>query len=219
MNKKTESKYVAKNIYKARRQSLLTSDGLLAVHESNSEEKMELSDEPSVSDLPDEDPDFAEDFDCETDNEERNNRADAKERNNRAESGSRYGANKRKREQPVPLEQQLERSEQAIKSLTKHLDRKTCPKSLQYRARARIRADNDFRRDIKRLRSKAEQEYVQALIRFHNRKIESLRSALRKEKRIKLASKTDKQSTVTKSTDFARSAPSKHLYNPEMYNR
>jgi len=103
--------------------SLLTSDGLLAVHESNSEENMELNDEPSVSDLPDEDPDFAEDFDCETDNEERNNRADAKERNNRAEktSGSRYGANKRKREQPVPLEQQLERSEQAIKSLTKHM--------------------------------------------------------------------------------------------------
>ena len=161
--------------------SLLTSDGLLAVHESSSEENMELNDEPSVSDLPDEDPDFAEDFDCETDNEERNNRVDAKERNNRAEktSGSRYGANKRKREQPVPLEQQLERSEQAIKSLTKHMDRKTCPKSLQYRDRARIRADNDFRRDIKRLRSKAEQEYVQALIRFHNRKIESLRSALR----------------------------------------
>ena len=95
--------------------SLLTSDGLLAVHESNSEENMELNDEPSVSDLPDEDPDFAEDFDCETVNEERNNHADAKERNNRAEktSGSRYGANKRKREQPVPLEQQLERSEQA----------------------------------------------------------------------------------------------------------
>ena len=50
--------------------SLLTSDGLLAVHESNSEENMELNDEPSVSNLPDEDPDFAEDFDYETDNED-----------------------------------------------------------------------------------------------------------------------------------------------------
>ena len=35
--------------------SFLTSDGLLAVHESKSEENMELNDEPSVSDLPDED--------------------------------------------------------------------------------------------------------------------------------------------------------------------
>ena len=64
---------------------------------------------------------------------------------------------------------------------------------------------------MKRFRSEAEQEYVQALIRLHNRKIESLHSALRKEKRIKLASKTDKQSTITKSTDLVCSAHSNHV--------
>ena len=72
---------------------------------------------------------------------------------------------KRKREQPERLEQDLERSQSALKFLKKHLDRKTCPKSLQYRARARITADDEFRRDIKRLRSKAEQDYVQAITR------------------------------------------------------
>ena len=67
---------------------------------------------------------------------------------------------KRKRDQPGKLEQELERSETALKSLKKHLDRKTCPKSLECRARARIKADDDFKKDIKRLRSKAEQDYI-----------------------------------------------------------
>ena len=114
---------------------------------------------------------------------------------------------KRKRDEPVPLEQQVKQSEQAIKSLKRHLERKTCPKSLQYRARARIRADNDFRRDIKRLRSKAEQDYVEALIRFHNRRIESLRSALRKEKRFK-SSKPNRKGTVNYKATVGRKTPS-----------
>lgn len=58
-------------------------------------------------------------------------------------NGSSY-TGKQKRDEPVPLEQQVEQSEQAIMSLKRHLERKTCPKSLQYRARARIRVDNDF---------------------------------------------------------------------------
>ena len=86
----------------------------------------------------------------------------------------------------------------------KHLERQTCPKSLQYRARANIKADGEFRKDIKRLRSKAEQEYVQALVRFHNRNIEGLRTAIRQEKRIQANKK--QKSNVTKTTAFARSA-------------
>ena len=76
---------------------------------------------------------------------------------------------KRKCDQPSQLEWQLEHSQTALKSLKKHLERKTCPKSVQYRARARIRVDEDFKRDNKHLHSKTEQDYVQALIRFHNR--------------------------------------------------
>ena len=106
---------------------------------------------------------------------------------------------KRKRDQPDQLEQQLERSQTALKSLKKHLDKKTCPKSLQYRARARIRADDDFRRDIKRLRSKAEQDYVQALVRFHNRNIEGLRTAIRQRKGVQANKKTKEHCNQTNS--------------------
>ena len=43
---------------------------------------------------------------------------------------TREKGHKRKRNETVPLEEQLEQSEQAIKSLTRHLERKTCSKSL-----------------------------------------------------------------------------------------
>ena len=71
--------------------------------------------------------------------------------------------------------------------------------------RPRIRADNEFRKDIKQLRSKTGRNYVEVLIRFHNRRIDSLRSALHKQKRTKNSGpKTD--STVTRKPAFARSA-------------
>ena len=115
---------------------------------------------------------------------------------------------KRKRDQPGKLEQKLERSDTALKSLKKHLDRKTCPKSLQYRARARIKADDDFKKDIKRLRSKAEEDYIQALIRFRYRNIEGLRSAIRQGKRVQAnKSKKTEEHCKQKKTAFARSAP------------
>lgn len=40
------------------------------------------------------------------------------------------------------------------------MDKGTCPESLQYRAKAQIRADNDFKTDIKRIRKNSEQEVV-----------------------------------------------------------
>ena len=102
----------------------------------------------------------------------------AKQENNR----------KCKRVTPSKLEQELVHSQNTLKSLRKHLERKTCPKSLQYRARARIKADSNFRKDIKRLRSKAEQDYVQALI----RNIEGLRTAIKQEKKSSGQQKTKK---------------------------
>ena len=64
---------------------------------------------------------------------------------------------KRRRSETPEPEDLIEQSEQAIKSLQRHSDKGTCPKSLQYRARAIIRADEDFKSDIKRIRSQAEQ--------------------------------------------------------------
>ena len=137
-----------------------------------------------------------------------------KKRAERTYRHTREKGHKRKRNETVPLEEQLEQSEQAIKSLTRHLERKTCPKSLQYRARARIRADNEFRKDTKQLRSKAEGNYVEALIRFHYRRIDSLRSALQKQKRIK-NSTPNTDSTVTRKSAFARSVPSETVQKVE----
>ena len=100
----------------------------------------------------------------------------AKQENNR----------KRKRDTPSKLEQEFVHSQ-------------------KYRARARIKADSDFRKDIKRLRSKAEQDYVQALIRFHNRNIKGLHTAIKQEKRVQANKK--QRNIVTKTTAFAHSAP------------
>ena len=58
---------------------------------------------------------------------------------------------------------------------------------------------------LKRLRSKAEKEYVPALIRFHNRNIEGLRTAIRQEKRVQANKK--QKSNLTKTTAFVHLAP------------
>ena len=58
--------------------------------------------------------------------------------------------------------------------------------------------------------SKAERDYVEALIRFHNRRIESLRSALKKEKRIK-SSTPNRKGTVTNKTTLGRLAHSEAI--------
>ena len=109
----------------------------------------------------------------------------------------------------LQLEQELERSETALKSLKKHLDRKTCPKSLQYRARACIKADDDFKKDIKRLRSKGEQDYIQVLIRFHNRNMES--SAIRQGKRVQANKSKKKQKNIVNKKQLSRTRRPKKL--------
>lgn len=65
---------------------------------------------------------------------------------------------KHKRDKLGKLEQELVHSQNLLKSLKRHLERQTCLKSLQYRAS--IKVDSEFRRDIKCLTKKAEQEYV-----------------------------------------------------------
>ena len=97
---------------------------------------------------------------------------------------------KRRHSQPIqpekPAESKIFHAEAAIKSLKRHMDKGTCPESLQYRARARIRADSDFKTDIKRIRKNAEQEVVKALTRFHHREIDRARVELNQSKRPKV---------------------------------
>lgn len=72
---------------------------------------------------------------------------------------------KRRYSETLAEERTIEQSEEALKALNRHSQRGTCPKTLQYRAGARIRADEAFTTDIKRIRKTTEQEVVNALIR------------------------------------------------------
>ena len=167
--------------------SLLTSDGLLVdcagpsidcnMRETDGETEINVKNHQTETNHADKS-----DLDS-TDSEEtaHTDEDKAKQENNR----------KRKRDTPSKLEQELVHSQNALESVKKHLERKTCPKSLQYRARARIKADSDFRKDIKRLRSKAEQDYVQVLIRFHKRNIKGLHTAIKQEKRVQANKKQE----------------------------
>ena len=90
---------------------------------------------------------------------------------------------KRRLSETLSPERLIKQSEEAIKALKRHSDKGSCPKSLQYKARARIRADNDFKSDIKRIRNQAEQGIVSALTSFHERQIQKHRIALKRQKR------------------------------------
>ena len=90
---------------------------------------------------------------------------------------------KRRLSETLSPEKLIEQNEEAIKALKRHSDRGSCPKSLQYKACARIRADNDFKSGIKRISNQAEQGIVRALTSFHERQIQKHRIALKRQTR------------------------------------
>ena len=170
-------------------ENILNPDGLLVVPgPSNLEvddEKMQLAETDKEDDLlreSDNEEDVGDSFPLtqRTPKDKRN-----KEQNHRDVPNSR----KRRYSQTLSAEEKIEHAEKAIKSLKRHTERGTCPSSLQYRARARINADTDFKTDIKRIRKNAEQEFVKALTRFHYRQVDRFRSEIKKGKRPKTAGK------------------------------
>ena len=112
--------------------------------------------------------------------------------------------NRRKRRRIEPAaEERIDQAERAIKAIKRHTEKGTCPESLQYRARAKIRADNDFKLNIKRIRKDAEQEVLKALTRFHQREIDRYRIEIKKSKRPRISEASNPSKTLTKT---ARSA-------------
>ena len=102
----------------------------------------------------------------------------SRRKNREPKKAARTNKNPRKRRRSQPpqsAENKIFHAESAIKSLKRHTDKGTCPESLQYRARARIWADNEFKMDIKRIRKNAEQKFIRALTRFHCREINRTR--------------------------------------------
>ena len=73
----------------------------------------------------------------------------------------------------------VKKSEESIAKLQEHLDNNTCPKTLRYSARAKIRPDPEFKSDINKIRKEAERKLLGALKKFHYRSVERNRLKLR----------------------------------------
>ena len=115
--------------------SLLTSDGLLADRAETShdyimgdpDEETNVNNQRAEITIPHADNPGLESTDSEESTHAKEDKV--KQENHR----------KRNRDNPSKLEKDLVHSKNALKSLKKHLERQTCPKSLQYRSRANIK--------------------------------------------------------------------------------
>ena len=67
------------------------------------------------------------------------------------------------------------------KTSERSFGKNTCPKPLKYSARANIPADEQFKKDIKAIKQKAERGFVEAVTKFHYRRLEKQKQKLRKE--------------------------------------
>ena len=85
---------------------------------------------------------------------------------------------KRKYVDHQSMEAKTAKTEDSILKLERHLNNRTCPKSLQYSAKANIAPDSTFQKEIKDIKQTAEQALVNALTRFHKRRLDSLRNKL-----------------------------------------
>ena len=61
------------------------------------------------------------------------------------------------------------------------MERNTCPKPLKYSARANIPADEQFKKDIKAIKPKAERGFGEARTKFHYHRLEKQKQKLHKE--------------------------------------
>ena len=77
------------------------------------------------------------------------------------------------------VEAKIFKTEESIHKLQRHLNNRTCPKSLQYSARANITPDGDFKKEVTDIKHNAEQEFVNALARFHKQRLENHKKKLK----------------------------------------
>ena len=89
--------------------------------------------------------------------------------------------------------------------LKRHTDKGTCPVSFRYKARANVKADEQFKSDVKRIRKEAEQDFVHALTRFHQRQISSFKRELQQGKRPRNQNVTAKKASHKKVEQSASS--------------
>ena len=147
-----------------------------AVDETNDEEESNLSE-------PDPKPSQRSPKDAKKKKDKRENRRGTTSyKQYKPQDQKRNQSRKRRYSGTLSEERIIEQSEETLKALNRHSQRGTCPKTLQYKARARIRADEAFKTDIKRIRKTTEQEVVNALIRYHERRIAESKKITQKAK-------------------------------------
>ena len=77
------------------------------------------------------------------------------------------------------MENKIAKTEHSIQLLEEHLTNQTCPKSLRYTAKPNITPDETFEKELTDIKLDAEQSLVDALTRFHKRKLEGQKNKLR----------------------------------------
>ena len=96
------------------------------------------------------------------------------------------------------LEFKKQKTETSILKLERHLEQKICSKSLQYKAKANVTPDETFRKEISAIKSHAEEQFVSALMRFHQRRLVSHKSKLEKANIVNSRSKNNVRNTREK---------------------
>ena len=113
-------------------------------------------------------------------------------------------------------ENAIKSSEKVIESLKILSEKGTCPPDLKYKARANIKADEDFKSDIKNVRKKAKKDFVRELTRYHYRQIIRSKKTISSGKRPKRQNKSTVSSNNSKKAKQAE--PEGHDLNENVNN-
>ena len=170
-------------------QSILDNNGLLITEPANEEPDQEVEDELLQSVSEEEDKDIQ----SPTPLNEPANRLTKKseQKSSRKRPFARDNEVSHSKERPAKIachtsnseeaiRKRIKNSEEAILKLETHRQKQTCPRTLRYDAKAKIRADEGFKEEIKTIRKQAEQKLLGALIKFHHRNIDSNKRHLNK---------------------------------------
>ena len=119
---------------------------------------------------------------------------------------------KRKHEDTISaLQFKKQKTEISVLKLERHLGQKTCPKSLQYKAKANVTPDETFQQEISAIKSNAEEQFVSVLMRFHQRRLVSDKNKLEKAN----SAKSRSQNNVTNTREKPRS-PLRNIVNTDL---
>ena len=109
-------------------------------------------------------------------------------------------------DEKTALEMSVRKSEESLIKIEEHLSNNTCPKTLRYSARAKIRPDAEFKTDINRIRKEAERKMLGPLKKFHHRSVERNKVKLRELER---KSRSNNQPSTSTNTDVKRHCASR----------